>query len=304
MRKSDWKDRMNALLKKKGWDIKDWRRATGLNQWQLESLMEMDLSEMNEEDLESIYEQAKKAKLDKNLMRFDCPVMIAVWAHKGGMGKSTVVTNLSYELAKRGYNVLAIDTDSQSDMTSVLFPDYLEQLNRTLGKLDIPFQTGSTVVDSLLSMKYHEICEKLPHINFEAENLIFPKSCRIQPTDLCIILGNALDNAIEACERLAADSRGSECFIRLSSLCRKEALLLTVENSFNGELKIGQGSVFPSTTKPDSNAHGIGMHNIRAAAQRYQGGVSWEAKEHQFTLTVMLANGDFDINASAGPPPD
>lgn len=127
MRKSDWKDRMNALLKKKGWDIKDWRRATGLNQWQLESLMEMDLSEMDEEDLERIYEQAKEAKLDKSLMRFDCPVMIAVWAHKGGMGKSTVVTNLSYELAKRGYNVLAIDTDSQSDMTSVLFPDYLEQ---------------------------------------------------------------------------------------------------------------------------------------------------------------------------------
>lgn len=127
MRKSDWKDRMNALLKKKGWDIKDWRRATGLNQWQLESLMEMDLSKMDEEDLERIYEQAKEAKLDKSLMRFDCPVMIAVWAHKGGMGKSTIVTNLSYELAKRGYNVLAIDTDSQSDMTSVLFPDYLEQ---------------------------------------------------------------------------------------------------------------------------------------------------------------------------------
>ena len=105
MRKSDWKDRMNVLLKKKGWDIKDWRRATGLNQWQLESLMEMDLSEMDEEDLERIYEQAKEAKLDKSLMRFDCPVMIAVWAHKGGMGKSTVVTNLSYELAKRGYNV-------------------------------------------------------------------------------------------------------------------------------------------------------------------------------------------------------
>ena len=127
MRKNSWKDRMNVLLKKKKWDIKDWHRATGLSQWQLESLMEMDLSEMEEKDLENIYDQAKNAKLDKNLMRFDCPVMIAVWAHKGGMGKSTVVTNLSYELAKRGYNVLAVDTDSQSDMTSVLFPDYLEQ---------------------------------------------------------------------------------------------------------------------------------------------------------------------------------
>ncbi len=84
MRMSDWKDRMNALLKRKGWDIKDWSRATGLNQWQLESLMEMDLSEMDEESLESIYEQAKIAKLDKCLLRFDSPIMIAVWAHKGG----------------------------------------------------------------------------------------------------------------------------------------------------------------------------------------------------------------------------
>ncbi len=126
MRKNDWKDRMNTLLKKRGWDIKDWRRATGLNQWQLESLMEMDLSEMDEGSLESLYEQAKDAKLDKGLLRFDNPVMIAVWAHKGGMGKSTVVTNLSYELAQKGYNVLAIDTDSQSDMSSVLFPGYLE----------------------------------------------------------------------------------------------------------------------------------------------------------------------------------
>ncbi len=126
MQKNDWKDRMNTLLKKKGWDIKDWHRATGLNQWQLENLMEMDLSEMDAESLESIYEQAKDAKLDKSMLRFDTPVMIAVWAHKGGMGKSTVVTNLSYELAKKGYNVLAIDTDSQSDMSSVLYPDYIE----------------------------------------------------------------------------------------------------------------------------------------------------------------------------------
>ncbi len=113
MRKNDWKDRMNALLKKKGWDIKDWHRATELNQWQLESLMEMDISEMDEGSLESIYEQAKSAKLDKSLMRFDSPVMIAVWAHKGGMGKSTVVPNLSCGLSKRGSIILAIDTDSQ-----------------------------------------------------------------------------------------------------------------------------------------------------------------------------------------------
>lgn len=170
-------------------------------------------------------------------------------------------------------------------------PGYLEQLNRTLGKLDMPFQTGSTVVDSLLSMKYHEACEKLPGIRFEARDLIFPKECRIQPADLCVILGNALDNAIEACQRLREESAQEECHIRLYSCYRQEMFLLTVENSFSGKLRVGRGSAFPSTTKPDSEAHGIGMHNIKAAAERYRGGVSWNAEKGEFTLTVMLGNG-------------
>ena len=170
-------------------------------------------------------------------------------------------------------------------------PGYLEQLGRTLGKLDIPFQTGSTVVDSLLLMKYHEVSEKFPEISFEADDLIFPKECRIQPTDLCIILGNALDNAIEACAKPGADAGQNGRFIRLYSRCQQDMLLLTVVNSFNGELKITQGSAFPATTKPDSDAHGIGMHNIRTASGRYRGGVSWEADGNRFTLTVMLNNG-------------
>lgn len=169
-------------------------------------------------------------------------------------------------------------------------PNYLEQLSQTLGKLDIPFQTGSTVVDSLLFMKYHEACEKFPGIRFEADDMIIPKDCRIQPTDLCIILGNALDNAIEACGKPDADAVGKGRFIRLYSGYRQGMLLLTVENSFNGELRLRQGNAYPATTKPDGEAHGIGLRNIQAAAERYQGGVSWEAEENRFTLTVLLGN--------------
>lgn len=171
-------------------------------------------------------------------------------------------------------------------------PGYLEQLNRTLGQLELPFQTGNAAVDSLLSMKYHEACEMLPGIRFEARELLLPGECRIQSTDLCIILSNALDNAIEACVRLREKAAGSECFIRLCSRFHQEMLLLTVENSYGGELKTGRGSPFPSTVKPDSEAHGMGMHNIRTAAERCRGGVSWEAEEGSFTLTVLLNNGE------------
>lgn len=120
-----WNKKMLTLLKQRRWDTKDWHRALGLNQWSLEQLLEMDTSELDENSLENLYQDTKLAKLNKKLMRFSSPVMIVSWTHKGGTGKSTTATNLAYEFSQRGYNTLTIDMDSQSDMSSVLYPEYL-----------------------------------------------------------------------------------------------------------------------------------------------------------------------------------
>ncbi|MCM1561700.1 MAG: AAA family ATPase, partial [Butyrivibrio sp.] len=127
MQVQNWNEKMAALLAKRKWDMKDWRRATKFDQHAIENLLNTDTTGFPQENLDSIYEATQHAKLDKGMLRFDQPVIIAVWAHKGGTGKSTTVANLSYELSKRGYNVLVIDTDSQSDVTSVLYPQYLER---------------------------------------------------------------------------------------------------------------------------------------------------------------------------------
>jgi len=174
----------------------------------------------------------------------------------------------------------------QEDELSV----YLEQLNRTVNALDFPFQTGSAVADSLLAMKYHEIHELLPMLTFDADSLIFPSCLAIQPTDISVILGNAIDNAMEACIRLGKEERGEEAFIRISSLYRQSMLILTVENSFSGKLSVRPGEDFPTTQKPDAQAHGIGMYSIRSAAQKYHGRAEWSASDGVFTLTVMLEN--------------
>lgn len=87
----------------------------------------MDTTGLPEDKLDSIYDLTEKGKLAKDMLRFEHPVIIAVWAHKGGTGKSTTVANLSYELSARGYNVLVIDTDSQSDVSSVLYPRYVNE---------------------------------------------------------------------------------------------------------------------------------------------------------------------------------
>lgn len=127
MQEQNWNEKMKALLEERKWDMKDWRRATKIDQRALENLLGADTTGYPKESLDEIYEITKRAELDDKMLRFKKPVMIAVWAHKGGTGKSTTVANLSYELSIRGYNVLVIDTDSQSDVSSVLRPCYLEE---------------------------------------------------------------------------------------------------------------------------------------------------------------------------------
>ena len=90
---------------------------------------------------------------------------------------------------------------------------YLEELNRSMDRLEFRFKTGNTVVDTLLNMKYHEIIRIVPDLQMNVEELQFPEKLFIQSYDIGIILGNALDNAIEACRKLKAKEPDAEIFI-------------------------------------------------------------------------------------------
>lgn len=123
MEYSKWKKEIQELLNEKEMDEKDWHRAIGMDQMVLMTLMNSDSCPIEENILDSILEQTKKAKKTE-LPRFQKPIIIAFWTHKGGTGKSTISSNIAYELSRRQYNVLTIDTDSQCDMSSTLFPQY------------------------------------------------------------------------------------------------------------------------------------------------------------------------------------
>lgn len=147
MQGKSWNDKMRALLEKRKWDMKDWRRAVKQDQRALENLISVDTTGLPQEILENLYESTKEAKVDKKMLRFKQPVMIAVWAHKGGTGKSTTVANVSYELSLMGYNVLVIDTDSQSDVSCVLYPRYVQDP-------DVNFYEAFSIRDDFVSDGY------------------------------------------------------------------------------------------------------------------------------------------------------
>lgn len=162
---------------------------------------------------------------------------------------------------------------------------YLAQLNQTLDELDFPCRTGSAALDTLVAIKYHEMREKVPGISFQAEDLLIPEGLKVSPMDLSLILGNGLDNAIEACARLAA-TEGP--WIRVRTMMRASFFLLEIANSFDGRLNYSSGQEFPETSKKDTGLHGIGLTSIRETARKYCGGVDWQGEDKVFTLTVML----------------
>ncbi|MEY8335890.1 GHKL domain-containing protein [Lachnospiraceae bacterium 47-T17] len=167
---------------------------------------------------------------------------------------------------------------------------YLEELSRTMDRLEFRFKTGNTVVDTLLNMKYHEIAGTVPDLRMEVEGLQFPEKLFIQSYDIGIIIGNALDNAMEACRKLKTKEPGAEAFIRISSFQKRELFFLKVENSFDGRVVRKPQNEFPVTDKADRENHGIGLINIKSTAEKYQGTVDFKVNGRVFILSVMVKN--------------
>ena len=168
--------------------------------------------------------------------------------------------------------------------------DYVRRMDETMQELEYKYVTGNPVTDVIINDKCRR-AEKAG-IRFDAD---FRYGGEIPVFDLGIILNNLLDNAIEACEKLEQGNG----FIRLMLKQKKQFLLLEVENSFDGDVPIREGSPLPVTTKqsvqPDIvTEHGIGLENVRDVAGRYFGGVNIKVKRNVFHVTVMLQQGNPD----------
>ncbi len=174
---------------------------------------------------------------------------------------------------------------------------YLSALYKSFEKLELRFSTGNAVADALLNMKYHDMncCILSDRIDFDADKLLFPRTLAVQSYDIGVILGNALDNAIEACARLADKQPDAKLFIQCVSFQRGKFFFLEIKNSFDGELKKSRQGEFPETLKKEKHTHGIGFSNMRKTAEKYGGGVDYSVREDGdrvgqavFILTVML----------------
>lgn len=108
------------------------------------------------------------------------------------------------------------------------------------------------------------------------------KQLSVSDGDLCIVLGNALENAMEACEKL---ENPKAKYVSVETRSMNGKLLIKIENPYNGGLNQLDGRYISSK---DSEHHGIGLQNIKKVVNSYGGFVKMEHSQTTFTLMVAF----------------
>ena len=138
-------------------------------------------------------------------------------------------------------------------------------------------RTGNRAVDAILNTKAVEATSR--GVTLEAKCAV-PPELPIKDTQLCSLLFNLLDNAIDA----AAASSGKE--VDLSLLRKDNLLLLRVRNSVDAATAARPLSLH--TTKPNAAAHGYGMQIIRQIVAEYNGTSQFALEDGYFVAEIML----------------
>ena len=156
--------------------------------------------------------------------------------------------------------------------------DYLNRLLGDIGKGEVYSDTGNIAVDSIIKFKLKTAVEN--NIQTDIDVFVDP-TLKVEVADIVTILGNFLDNALEAVSKVD-DKR-----IKLHITSNKGNVLIKVENTFDGVVQYAKDGQTIVTRKVCGN-HGHGLRNIQRAVEKYDGHVEIGHEDGVFRVGVLL----------------
>lgn len=157
---------------------------------------------------------------------------------------------------------------------------YCEELRTPVREISQTVWTGDKTIDYLISSKM-ALAEQ-EHIQTEV-NIEYPRNTNICSVDLTTILGNLLDNALEATEAAPERLR----FLRLTVRRINAMLIIKVENGYGEAPAQENGNLL--TSKMDKAFHGWGLKSVQTAAEHYDGAIHTEYADGVFKAVVTLS---------------
>lgn len=140
------------------------------------------------------------------------------------------------------------------------------------------YDSGNGIVDAILAEKQSRGVKSNTKVVFSGSA---PAS--LAPVDLCVIFGNTVDNALEACERFPSEL---EKEIKVTSQCSSGFCFISISNPVIENVTIKNNAV--KTTKHDSYFHGFGLYSLFQTAKKYDGQVALSCENNVFKTDIDL----------------
>lgn len=151
---------------------------------------------------------------------------------------------------------------------------YLDMLDNDLTNVETVIKTGNRMADAILNSKLSLAAQKEIKVKAEAN---IPVSLSVSELDLCTVIGNLLDNAMDACMELPVEER----LIRIYMEMKGNYLYISVTNTAGGRKKTNY-----RTTKGEG--HGFGLKRIDMIVEKYGGYITRASEDEAFSTEVLL----------------
>ncbi len=188
---------------------------------------------------------------------------------------STALRTLRHDM-KNHLSAIRVLVSEENTAGTIAYLDTLTQQVQTFASIS---DTGNLIIDSLINGKFQSCSSD--GIEFKC-NLQIPRNLRFDPYILNIILGNLIDNALDAV-------RKEDClekYIDLKIQYTQRNLVIKLKNTYNGKLK-KQGDNF-LTTKDNPQIHGLGLKSVRNAVEKVGGIFDLQYDARYFSAFVIF----------------
>lgn len=155
---------------------------------------------------------------------------------------------------------------------------YLNELEGDLDGIKVKYATGNVSLDAILNSKLSIAEKENIRINCKAE---IGENLATEDIDLCVIIGNLIDNAVESCRKILKEE---ERFLRIYLCIRKQQLYIAVTNS-TAEVIRKLDAEFISNKRGD---HGHGLKRIDLVVEKYNGYIRRANEPGVFSTEIML----------------
>lgn len=162
--------------------------------------------------------------------------------------------------------------------------DYLHQLQNQAPEYLSNVSSGNSSIDAIVTNKMQ--LAKQADIRFQY-SIILPMVCPLTDLELTAILGNLLDNSLEACHKIMLEGQEQPPYVKLLIKPFRDMMQIQVVNSSDGNYRFAQNGIL-CTTKEDAAFHGYGLKRMAGIVEQANGMMNIQPEKETFTVNILI----------------